>query len=250
MTPSPRRPAPRFALLIAIVCLVSPLAALGARFVFHFAADFDIVLGREDDGSALDPQVGSIGFSSGESMFEVVVDAAGNGVLVVSDSGQVGEGVLVATLDPPFKGTEVRLRATITPETQDATFLLRAEDVDDGTMIDVDWDGVGLGVNGFVSGSGGGGADDAPGGTVLPYQAGVAYEMTVTLRFPFVGTAMFELELDSENGHQETSGVLHGIDGDFQLDRLLLVRPADSVPGVFVIDNLIVDSTALPGLGG
>jgi len=250
MNLSPRTPASRLVLLIAVLCLVSPLAAWSSRFVIHFAADFDIVPGREDSSDALDPKVGSIGFDGGESMFETVLDGSGEGVLVVSDNGLVGEGRLVATLDPAYHGSEVRIRASITPQTLDSTFIVRAEDADDGTMIDIDWSGTGLGVNGNIPGGGGGGsADDDPGATLLPYEVGVAYDMVVTLRFPFIGPATYELELDSANGHSESSGTLDGIDAEFELDRLLLVRPADAGPGVFVVDDVIVDSTELPGFG-
>ncbi|MED5330034.1 MAG: hypothetical protein VX916_01955 [Planctomycetota bacterium] len=221
----------------------------GKRPVVVLAADFDS-RGGDGTGSSTAPQadVGAFEILGPKSVFKVKAGLDGDGELYISDIGAGAGATLRGEFTEEAAGRIIRFRMQVEPQqSTSGGFVTRAEDAGEGTMIDVEWGGGGLGhVKTGSSSNPGSGGDDG-GGADFTYEGGVSYFTELTIYNTVFGPAWYELTLDDGRSVQKVSGVLPG--KIFNVEKFDLIRPSGASPGVFIVDDLSVVTSPQLGLG-
>jgi hypothetical protein len=211
---------------LAVLGMAFPAAAYLQRVTILFQASFDV--SSSPGSGALPAEVGQFGVVSEPAEFSLATGSEG-GELKIDDSGTAGAAILDAHFKKPFKGEELTLEWTVEAMQTDAKLIVSAQDAGDTGLIDCTTDGDGtVDVDGQDTG--------------YTYEADKSYRMSLTLKSPLAGTGTWTLTIQTEGKPTFQATGPFVVQGDFTAKALRIARPANDVPGEFLIDDILVST--------
>ena len=218
-----RHRALRLAALALAVLVAVPATAMVFRQTLHFAASFDA---SSAPGGGVQADVGQILVVAPPTEFVVIATNGGGGELKVHDAGTTTQATLLGTFKTKFKGSQLDATWSMRSSQTNSPFEVRFVDDSDSGMIDCGFDGNGMIVVG--------------GEALMPYVAGVDYDVQITITTPLMGPvtwAAVVTALDATEAVAVGAGVLP-YTGQTTIKAVMLVRPAGAVAGDFFVDDL------------
>jgi hypothetical protein len=217
----------RFAVLLALLCVLGGAAQAAEylqRLSILFYASFDIAGAPNGTISA---EIGQFNPSLPPPTFTVV--PGGNGKqLLISDSGTQTASELDGIFKKAFDGAVLIATYGFQALQYDSGLVVQLEDSTDQGILDCNWDGGTVKVNGAQTG--------------IQYDAMSTYDVTTRLTKPSVGPWAWTLEL-RENG--VLTGVASGVvtpAGPMSIKSINLIRAAGEPAGTFYVDEMKVSS--------
>jgi hypothetical protein len=214
----------RLIVVLALLGLALPAAAVVVRDTLHFKATFDS--DSSTDNGIPSAEVGSLTQTSGApGAFTIVAAPAGGGWLRAAGSG--GAASMEAGLNPPYIGQTLVLSLSQQCSQTSAAFRFSVADDNDSGMIDLEW-----GDDGWLY------VDHE---AVMSYAADTPYDVELLLSDPMMGASTWNLTV-SWNGPGgpevvEASGPL-ALASQLHVVAVEMVREASAVPVEFFVDDL------------
>jgi hypothetical protein len=210
---------------LALMCLVLPAVALAGRITVHFLATFDLP-GAPGEPPPLAADSGVISVSG--MGFSVVPAVGGGGALLAQGGGLPMDVKLHGAFSKDFKGAELVVSWTITPNQTTSDLTLRCAEDNDGEIIDANWGGGGVVL-----------VDDVP---VANYDEGQSSACTLTLRDNTIGPDMWIFTMTKAGGVPVTSSGPLTLAKPLAVCAIDVIVPAGST-GSFVLDDIQATST-------
>jgi hypothetical protein len=210
---------------LAVLCLVLPAVALGGRITTHFLATFDLP-GAPGEPPPLAADSGVISVSG--MGFSVVPAVGGGGALLAQGTGLPMDVKLHGLFSKDFKGAELVVSWTITPNQTTSDLTLRCAEDNDGEIIDANWGGDGVVL-----------IDGVPVGN---YDEGQTSACTLTLRDNSIGPDLWIFTMTKAGGVPLTSSGPLTLAKPLSVCAIDVILPAGSM-GSFVLDDLQAIST-------
>jgi hypothetical protein len=210
------------AVVLGLLCSAAGAAEYMQRLTVLFYASFDIASAPSGTISA---EIGQFNPSTPPPTFTLVPASSGN-QLLVSDGGTQVETELHGLFKKTFDGTVLIATYRFQALQYDSGLVVQLEDSSDQGILDCNWDGGTVTVNGAQTG--------------LHYDALSAYDVSTRLTKPPVGPVAWTLEL-RENG--VLTGVAAGLlapSAPLTIKSINVIRPAGEPAGTFFVDEMKV----------